>query len=78
MEAAAAQHAEIAAPGLAPEVAEELLELARAVAHSRERRFAPLASFTAGVAVERLLRARPDLGTEEVVAFLRRVRDAVE
>jgi len=44
--------AKIAAPVLDPRVALELLELARVAAHTRERRFAPLACFMAGVAAE--------------------------
>ena len=35
-------------------MAQELLELARVAAHTQERRFAPLASYMAGVAAERL------------------------
>src|SRR2546428_5827868 len=48
---------EIAEPELDPGVADEVLELARVAAHSKERRFAPLACFMAGVAVERLRQA---------------------
>jgi len=40
----------IAAPKLDPKTAEELLDLARVVSHTRERRFAPLATYVAGVA----------------------------
>jgi hypothetical protein len=48
----------------------EVLELAGAVAHAGERRYAPLASFAAGVAVGRL-RAAGALGTDqEVTAFV--------
>ena len=42
--------AEIERPALDAELAEELLGLASVVAHSRERRFAPLACYLAGVA----------------------------
>jgi Domain of unknown function (DUF6457) len=38
----------IAPPELDPQVADEVLELARVAAHSKERRFAPLACFMAG------------------------------
>src|SRR2546427_2439018 len=44
----------IEAPELDAKVALELLELARVAAHTKERRFAPLASYTAGVAAGRL------------------------
>lgn len=44
----------IEAPTLDPAVAEQLLELARVTAHTAERRFAPLASYMAGVTAERL------------------------
>ena len=37
----------IETPALDAKVAEELLELARVVSHTKERRFAPLASYTA-------------------------------
>ena len=42
--------ARIAEPELDPAVAEEILQFSRVVAHSKERSFAPLASYTAGVA----------------------------
>jgi hypothetical protein len=51
--AAAKRGAKIEPPELDARLAEELLELARVAAHSQERRFAPLASFMAGVAAER-------------------------
>jgi hypothetical protein len=74
---AAAQRrgAEIAPPGLDPAIAQELLELARVVAHSKERSFAPLASFTAGLATERLRIAQPDA---DLTSFIREVRQALE
>ena len=65
----------ITPPDLDPAVAEEILQLARVVAHSRERSFAPLASFTAGVAAERLRNAEP---TVDVAAFIRGVREDLE
>src|SRR2546423_15046383 len=48
--AAERRGAKIDDPTLDPKVAEELLELARVVAHTKERRFAPLAAYTAGQA----------------------------
>ena len=64
-------------PRVDPKVAEELLELARVVAHTKERRFAPLATYTAGVAVERLREAKPD-DVEAIAAFIREVREELE
>ena len=64
-------------PGLDPKVAEELLELARVVAHTKERRFAPLATYTAGIAAERLREAKPD-DAEAIAAFIREVREELE
>jgi len=66
----------IRAPELNPRLAEELLELARVAAHTRERRFAPLASFLAGEAAERLRAA--GLGEEAVVDVIREVRRELE
>jgi hypothetical protein len=64
-------------PRLDPKVAEELLELAAVVAHSSERRFAPLASYTAGIAVERLREAKAeDAGA--IAGFIREVREELE
>ena len=78
--AAAAERrgAKILPPALEPDVATELLELARVAAHTKERRFAPLASFTAGLAVERLRTAKPDLSVDDAVAFIREVREQLE
>ncbi|MDQ6691845.1 MAG: DUF6457 domain-containing protein [Candidatus Dormibacteraeota bacterium] len=75
--AAAARGVDIDAPGLDPATANELLELARAVAHTEERRFAPLATFVAGVAFERL-RAGTKAGHPDPVAYLLEVRSGLE
>lgn len=75
---AARQGATIAPPDLEPVVADELLQLARVVAHGKERSFAPLAAFTAGVASERLRVARPDTGPQAVAAYIREVRETLE
>jgi hypothetical protein len=64
-------------PTLDPKVAEELLELARVVAHTVERRFAPLASYTAGIAVERLREAKAE-DPAAIAAFIREVREELE
>lgn len=74
-DAAARSGAHIDGPALDPAVAEEILQLARVVAHSKERSFAPLASFTAGVAAERLRNAEPGA---DVAAYIRGVREQLE
>ena len=74
---AARRGAPITPPELDPKVAEEILQLARVVAHSRERSFAPLASFTAGVAAERLRVAKgADAATQ--AAYIREIREELE
>jgi hypothetical protein len=70
--------ATIASPELDPVVAEELLQLARVVAHNKERSFAPLASYTAGVASERLRVAKGIADPRDVAAYIREVREALE
>jgi hypothetical protein len=77
VETANERGAQIASPELAPQVADEVLELARVAAHTKERRFAPLACFMAGVAVERLRRTG-SLSTADEAAYLRTVREALE
>jgi hypothetical protein len=77
-DAASVRHASIDAPDLDPAVAEEILQLARVVAHSKERSFAPLASFTAGVAAERLRVAKGSVDAAEVARFIREVREDLE
>ena len=76
--AAERRGARILPPALEPAVAQELLELARVAAHTKERRFAPLASFTAGLAVERLRTAKPGLSVDEAVSVIREVREELE
>ena len=75
--AAERRGAKIEAPVLDPEVAEELLELARVVSHTKERRFAPLATYTAGMAAERLREAKPE-DAAAIAAFIREVREELE
>jgi hypothetical protein len=77
-EAARARGAKVDAPTLEPDVAEEILELARVVSHTKERRFAPLATFTAGVAAERLRASKGTLEPGSVAAYVREVRAALE
>lgn len=77
-EAAGRRGAKIDDPMLEAEVADEILELARVAAHTQERRFAPLASFTAGVAAERLRLAKGTLDAGATAAYIREVREALE
>ncbi len=72
------RRAPVEAPALDPAVAEELLELARVTAHTQERRFAPLACYTAGLAVERLCRLDPGLRPDQVAAYIREVWQELE
>lgn len=65
-------------PSLDPRVALELLELARVAAHTRERRFAPLSCFMAGVAAERLRMAKPGLDQVAVADYIQEVRQELE
>ena len=76
-ETARKQGVEIAEPELDAGVADEVLELARVAAHSKERRFAPLACFMAGVAVERLRQAGMR-STSAVAAYLRGISQSLE
>ena len=78
VEAAFRRQAAIDPPELDPDVAAEILDLARVAAHTQERRFAPLASFMAGVAVERVRHARADLSPAELAAYVREVRESLE
>lgn len=77
-EGAARRGATIAPPELDPAVAEELLQLARVVAHNKERSFAPLASFTAGIAAERLRSAKGSADAQSIAAYIREIREALE
>jgi hypothetical protein len=75
--AAARRGANIGEPELDAKVALELLELARVAAHTKERRFAPLASYTAGIAAERLREAK-GADAEAIAAYIREVREELE
>jgi len=48
------------------------------VSHTKERRFAPLATFTAGVAAERLRASKGTLDPGATAAYIREVREALE
>lgn len=68
----------IEAPSLDGAIAAELLELARVAAHTQERRFAPLASYMAGSAAERIRAAGGDASPERIAALIREVRESLE
>ena len=78
MDAAARRKVRLSPPELDPVVADQILELARVAAHTRERRFAPLASFMAGAAVEKLRQAVPGTDAAEAAGFVREVREELE
>jgi hypothetical protein len=75
--AAARRGAKIEEPKLEPKVADELLQLAAVVSHTKERRFAPLATYTAGVAIGRLRQAK-DFDAQAAAEYIREVREALE
>ena len=75
--AAERRGAKIEPPELDAKVALELLELARVASHTKERRFAPLASYTAGIAAERLREAK-GVDAEATAAYIREVREELE
>jgi uncharacterized protein DUF6457 len=77
VEAAAKRKAKIEQPELDSGIALELLELARVAAHTQERRFAPLASFMAGVAAERL-RVANGASPAQISEFIQEVRQEIE
>jgi uncharacterized protein DUF6457 len=75
--AAERRGAKVEKPELDAKVALELLELARVAAHTKERRFAPLASYTAGIAAERL-RSSNGADADAIAAYIREVREEME
>jgi hypothetical protein len=78
VEAARRRGVEMDRPALDSRVALELLELARVAAHTQERRFAPLTSYLAGVAAERLRAAKPDVDDAVLAEFILEVRQKLE
>ena len=68
----------ITTPALDARVALELLELARAAAHTHERRFAPLSCYLAGVASERMRAARSDFDDSAIADYIREVWKELE
>ena len=77
-EAAGRRGAKIDDPTFDAGLAEEILQLARVVSHTQERRFAPLATFTAGVAAERLRASKGSLDAGVAAGYVREVREALE
>ena len=69
---------EIDAPTMDARIALELLELARVAAHTRERRFAPLSCYLAGVAAERARASRPDFDDAHVADLIKEVWKGLE
>jgi len=78
VDAAQRRGATIGKPTLDSRVALELLELARVAAHTQERRFAPLTSYLAGIAAERLRAATPDVDDATIADFIEEVRKKLE
>ena len=78
VDAAQRRGATITKPTLDSGVALELLELARVAAHTQERRFAPLTSYLAGVAAERLRTATPEVDDATIARFIQEVRKKLE
>jgi len=78
VDAAERRGATIAKPTLDSRIALELLELARVAAHTQERRFAPLTSYLAGVAAERLRTAKPELDDQAIAELILEVRQKLE
>jgi hypothetical protein len=76
--AAGRQGVSVPPPELDPAVAGELLELARVAAHTQERRFAPLASYLAGVFAERLRAGGGPSDPAAVALLIREVREELE
>ena len=78
VDAAQRRGATIGKPTLDSRVALELLELARVAAHTQERRFAPLTSYLAGIAAERLRTATPEVDDATIADFIEEVRKKLE
>ena len=72
VEAASDRGATIDAPKLDPNTADDLLRLSRDVAHTRERRFAPLFTYVAGLAAARLLASKPQ---SDIIEYFNAVRE---
>ena len=77
-EAASREGAAIEPPSLDGDVARELLELARVAAHTQERRFAPLSTYLAGIAAERVRDASGPVDPARLARMIRDVREGLE
>jgi hypothetical protein len=77
-DAAERQGIRVPPPTLDAAVSRELLELARVAAHTQERRFAPLASYLAGVFAERFGAAGGLSDPAAQAALIREVREELE
>lgn len=66
------------APVIEPRVTADILALAGTVAHSSERKFAPIGCFAAGIAVGKLQAAGQLSRGDDVAAFLARLRRELE
>jgi len=71
VEEANARGAGIDPPAMDEGTLKELLDLARVVAHSRERRFAPLACYLAGIAIAKMQMKQPQLNVADYVKAIR-------
>ena len=78
VDAAQRRGATISKPTLDSSIALDLLELARVAAHTQERRFAPLTSYLAGVAAERLRAATTEVDSATIAEFIQEVRKKLE
>ena len=78
VQAAARRGMTIDKPVLTSDVAEEILELARVAAHTQERRFAPLVSFVAGLAIDRLGQDGEPPDSEAAAQLIQEVRTELE
>jgi hypothetical protein len=76
--AAARRGVLVAPPALDSAVAAELLELARVASHTKERRFAPLATYMAGVFAARLEEAGGPSDPALVAQIIGEVREELE
>jgi Domain of unknown function (DUF6457) len=75
---AQAHDAEIEPPAISSRVATEVLELAATVAHTSERKYAPLASFVTGIAVGELRAAGRLVSDGEIAAFVAQLRQELD
>ncbi|MGH7913014.1 MAG: DUF6457 domain-containing protein [Candidatus Dormibacteraceae bacterium] len=68
----------IAEPELDADLSRALLDLTRAVAHTQERRFGPLAAYLTGVALERARAGGAALDAAAATALVDRVVERLE